>query len=411
MRGFVESGATIFFRSGKRGMRTAIVLAMIGFAGTALGGEVITDQGTTWTAATWGYTSPKLLWDGKRAYAINLIGKGPGEDVAKVYWRDDQGWHEGATISPVYQPATILLDEQGRVNVFCTKLGERGYHWRGTTAGQVKNFEPVELNAPETFAFGYLGVGRSGNITALVGLDKSYRMWIEIKKGDEPWSAPVLLADSQTVTLPKMSPVYPIVWPDENGVDVVYSSSPDGGVHNTYNRVEWARFDLKTNHVIKRQVVSQGPVGEMTYGLDAVRLPDGRMAVLLMQGLYVYGTGTDIEQRRGLWVATQSEGNWNYSRVTESTGTAQLWIGADKLWHVYESSSSGARDHVSSDGGKTWKLQAEKLWEAGGFLYVMKANSGSVMDGVLRAVQAEPRTKTTENPAIYRLRYIERLGE
>src|SRR5262249_56318918 len=67
--------------------------------------ETITCDGTTWTASTWAYTTPKLLWDGARAYAVALVGDGPGKDVARVYWRDTTGWHAGGGGRPRDPPA------------------------------------------------------------------------------------------------------------------------------------------------------------------------------------------------------------------------------------------------------------------------------------------------------------------
>src|SRR5205823_3495120 len=107
--------------------------------------------------------------------------------------------------------------------------------------------------------------------------------------------------------------------------DVVFSSSPDGGVHNTYNRVEFARFNLSPP-IKSANIIVTGPLGEMTFGLDALRLADGSIIAVYLGGLHVYSDiAPDIEKRRGIFAAlSHDRQHWTVSRITESTGTAQL---------------------------------------------------------------------------------------
>src|SRR3954466_8369471 len=128
----------------------ALILAAAPLASQPSGGarqERITRDGTPWVASTWGYSTPKLLFDGKRLFAVALVGSGIHHDVARLYWRDVDDaageWKRGVDLSPVYQPATILLDDQGFVHVFSTELGVRGFHWRSRRAGEVSAFDPV----------------------------------------------------------------------------------------------------------------------------------------------------------------------------------------------------------------------------------------------------------------------------
>src|SRR4051812_5642754 len=89
--------------------------------------EAIDTEGCKWVSPTWGYSTPKLLYDGKQLYAVGLVGAGTDDCVARVYWRDGSGWHRGADLSPVYQPATMVLDSLGRIYVFTTSRFTRGY--------------------------------------------------------------------------------------------------------------------------------------------------------------------------------------------------------------------------------------------------------------------------------------------
>ncbi len=373
--------------------------------------ETLSDEGTVWTAATWGYTSPKLLWDGQRAYAVNLVGEGPGKDVARVMWRDTNGWHAGADLEPVYQPATLLLDEAGHIHVFCTDRGQHGHHWISTQPGDVTRFEKQELPFSRKFAYGYLGVGRQGSTLALAGLDRSYHMWVMVKPGRaEPWKKPVLVERAESRTPPVKAPLYPVVIPHGDEVDVVYSYCPDGSVHNTYNRVDLFRCNWRTGRVLRHERVAEGPIGEVTYGLDALLGRDGTLYSLYMTGAYRYGDQRpDRAERQGLYCAVLRPGGvWERRRVSRTTGTGQLWEGPDGRIHAFESTSTHTRHFHSPDQGRTWEEQAP-AWDAPGFfLYVLKGNSGSPPDPTLRAVMSRIQTDVPKGmPGKYGLRYVE----
>lgn len=372
--------------------------------------ETITTSGTTWTASTWGYNTPKLLYDGHKLYAVALVGRGPKKDVARLFWRDAFGWRQGADLAPVYQPATILLDAEGHINVFCTNSGERGLHWRSKRPGDVREFEEIALPDAAKFGYGYLGVGRRQNLLALAGLDNQYRMWITTKaSADTPWRAPALLADSLLGPPPRRSPVYPVVLPDEHGVHVVYSNSPDGSTHNTYNRVEYAFFDPAKGRVARHETIVEGPIGEMTYGLDALNDPDGGVSVIYFAGIPVYGPPqTDQQARRGIYFAHRDPaGGWTVHRVTASTGTAQLHRDGDGALSIFESTSAGYFRHRSSDGGKSWKRDASVAWDGGAFLYLIKPNSGSSPDPAVRGVQSRLLPAPNRLGVRYVLEYVE----
>jgi len=374
--------------------------------------ETITQEGTTWTASTWAYNTPKLLFDGKRVYAVGLVGGGPDRDVARLYWRE-KDWHKGADITPVYQPATILLDSKGHINLFCTDRGQRAYHWRSVRAGDVTQFEQIELRESEKFGYGYLGAGRRGEMMVLAGLDNRYAMWLAIRPSlSRPWEKPRLLAPSQREQAPWQCPLYPVVMPDGRRVHVVYSNCPDGSVHNTYNRVEHALFDVRQGRVARRDIIAEGPVGEMTYGLDALQGPDGTIFVLYMAGVYAYGQKRkDIDQRRGLYCAVLHPGKeWKSHPITTSTGTGQLYRDPGGRLHVFESTSTGTRHYWSADQGQTWKSSdGEMAWSrVGYFLYIIKPNSGSMADGKMRAIQSTVLTRPPSgSDSRYGLDYIE----
>jgi hypothetical protein len=373
--------------------------------------EVISGTGVSETGHTWGYSSPKLLYDGQQAYAVALHGPDMYHAHAQVYWRDAAGWHEGAAIEPVYQPPTILLDGEGHINVFCTSAGIRGYHWRSAKPHDVTAFAEVELPTPEIFRFGYLGVGTDGTRMALAGLDGSYSMWLTVKPlAEAAWTEPYPIAGGTTgAATGNTGPCYPVVIPAGDQVHVIYSVSPDGSVHNTYNRVAYACFDTRQRKITRQDVVAESPPGVMTYGLDALRAPDGTLYSLHFAHVYVYGDKPEgADALKGIYLATLPPGGeWRSVKVTDSTGTAQLFREAGGALHVIESRSDGARDHVSTDGGQTFGLLETPAWPgSGGFLYVVKANSGSVMDDIVRGAQSGTNMvdgKLTD----FRLEYVE----
>src|SRR5689334_1079239 len=98
-------------------MRIAFLIVVILLCGAPIASaaahvyvERITSANTPWVASTWGYSTPKLLCDGKRLYALALVGAGIDHDTARLYWRDvnatgsNAEWNRGADLSPVYQP-------------------------------------------------------------------------------------------------------------------------------------------------------------------------------------------------------------------------------------------------------------------------------------------------------------------
>jgi hypothetical protein len=374
--------------------------------------ETITHDGTPWVASTWGYNTPKLLFDGNKVYAVALVGSGIDHDVARLYARDEAGhWRRGADLAPVYQPATLLLDDRGFINVFTTRHMDRACAWRSRRPGDVSAFDPVSLPKPEQFGYGYLGVGRSGSLVALAGLDHDYAMWLTVKRSfDAPWEAPIKIADSQKAHRPWTSPVYPIVLPDpaHRAVDVVFCSSPDGGIHNTYDRVELARINLSDGST-KVSTVAHGPVGEMTFGMDAVRTSDGAIHIIYMSGLHVYGAVQPDEQKRhGVFCASSHDGtNWSIARVSESTGTSQLSRRPDDALMMFQTTSVGTDVFRSRDDQSDWKKDPAPIWTSpGAFLYVIKANSGSVMGDFVRAVQSQPIPDAPPDGVKYGLSYL-----
>lgn len=373
--------------------------------------EVITNTGVPQTGHTWGYSSPKALYDGERVYAVSLHGTDLYHARMQLHWRDVAGWHEGATLEPVYQPATMLLDGEGHINVFCTGVGTRAYHWRSVRPRDVTAFAQVELPQPELFRFGYLGVGTDGRQIALAGLDGGYNLWLATKASPEaPWSEAYQLAEGKAgLPTGNDAPCYPMIVPEGEQVHIVYSVCPDGSVHNTYNRVIYACYDTRERRVVRQDMVAESPAGIVTYGLDALRAPDGTLHVLHMGHIHSYGEKPEGEDaRKGLYLATlPPDGEWTTVRVTESTGTAQLFLAPDGRLHVIESRYEGARDHVSTDGGRTFRLLGGPIGPGpAGFLYVIKANSGSVMDGVVRGVQSAGNM-TDGRLVDYRLEYLQ----
>ena len=373
--------------------------------------EIISETGVPFTGHTWGYSSPKLLYDGRYTYAVALIGPDSSHTHIQVYWRDGDGWHEGARIEPVYQPSTMLLDGAGHINVFCTSAGLRAYHWRSTKPHDVSAFTEVALPQPEIFRFGYLGVGTDGSQLALAGLDGGYNMWLAVKPSlDAPWGEAHRIATARMGDpVGNVAPCYPIVMPAGDQIHLVYSISPDGSVHNTYNKVVYACYDTREQKVTREDVILESAPGIMSYGLDALRAPDGTIYALCFGHFYAYGDKPEgVDALRGLYLATLPPGGtWRVVKVTDSTGTGQLFREPAGTLHVIESRSDGARDHVSTDGGQTFRLLDAPAWPGnGGFLYVAKANSGSVMDGIIRGAQSGP--KIVEGKVVdYRLEYAE----
>jgi hypothetical protein len=365
--------------------------------------ETITTDSTPWVASTWGYSTPKLLWDGAKLYAIALVSSGIDHDVARVYWRDEKGWHRGADLSPVYQPGTMVLDGDGHINVFTTSRGGRAFHWRSTSAGDVTHFDAVEMSAPEKFGYGYLGAGSDGKTIALCGLDSNYTLWISTRRGSQPWATPVPLVAGQVAALPRTASTYPIVMPGGDKVDIVFSNSPDGGIHNTYNRVEHIAYDVARGKILFHETIAEGPIGEMTFGLDALRTNDGSIHVLYFGGLHVYGEKQPgIAERRGLFIATLRAEGIHRKKISDDTGTAQLAEDEQGRVHALQTTSTGTRHFGPASDASSM------IWDVpGAFLQVIKRQSGSVVDGTFRVIQTQISADAKASQPKYTLQYLE----
>jgi hypothetical protein len=376
--------------------------------------ETITARTTDWTRSTWGTHTPRALWDGRRAYAEALIGMNIKNEVACIYSRGPSGWSAAAHISPTYQPPTLLLDAQRYIHAFTTTGGIIGHHWRSVRPRDVSRFEEVPLPEPEKFGYGYLGVGTDGKRLVLVGSEKdTWTSYLTLQPSPaEPWTKPVALQPKVQDAHGEVIALYPTVIVAGDLIHVIYI---DYRLGKTYSGSRYVCFDMRKHAVVERHTIVSAPVAEYTAKCDALLGRDGKLRVLYTGGeVAVSGEKIEpgIETRNGFFLATrQGPGQWEVRKVGPSAGQfGQLFERTDGRLYVVQSPWDGgvAKLLQSDDGGRSWASAEGPTWPTPGEgPCVIKANSGSVMDDTLRAVQSPKDASAPKGTSPYGLEFIQ----
>lgn len=337
---------------------TACRLVLLAWVSVTAGADLrVTeiDRGHSWVSPYWGYSAPKVVFDGTAYYTAGLWGDTPETSEGAVYRFDEQTWVKGARLPGVYQPALLLLDSAKRLIALYNGQNKPIVVLRAARPGTIDAFDT--LPSPATPNGYYLGAAIRDDVLYLAYASlPGYSMYLtRLDLATRQWSTPVPIAEGQVSTLPKTAWTYPILFPDARGLHLCASNCPDGGEGNTYNIVWYLFFPNGSDTPSVREQVAESPVGYNAFATDMTVEADGTVHIVHMWNGRRYGAplppGAPAEgmyhQRRdpasGKWTAAYLTpiciaGFWNSGTsievITQDAGvlTRRAWDPAHAAW-------------------------------------------------------------------------------
>lgn len=315
-------------------------------------------RGQSWVSPIWGYTSPKLVFDGSRYYAAGLWGSSPSSSEGVVYSFDGASWQKGRRLSEIYQPASLLLDDKSRLVVAYARRGKPPVFLRAQSKGDANRFDEIPP-PPEMINAYYLGAAIRGHVLHLAYVthpDLTMRL-AQVDLETQEWTPPIVVRDGQMTGEPRVFWTYPILFADGRGVHLVASNCPDGDEGNTFNRVWYSFYPHGASAPTREEVVAECQVGHNAFAMDMLVDEIGAVQVVIMWNQHVYGPplpqGTPAA---GTYRARRDPvtGVWQRDRVTPAT-TAGLYS-EDKRLFVLANQNGTVVPHE-------WRGGTEQAWE------------------------------------------------
>lgn len=247
-------------------------------------------RGHSWVSPFWGYSTPKILCDAKAYYTAGLWGAKPDSAEGVLYRYDGSGWREGAHLSGIYQPPTMVLDKQGRLIVLHTEQLNPVRVYRSKAPGGIDALERLP-SPPDMKNAYYIGTAIREDILFLAYIVvPDYSMFLTtLDLRSLQWTPSRLLCQGQVERKPKTAWTYPILYPAADGLHLAASNSPDGGEGNTYNQVWYLFYPNGAQEPSIREVVAETPVGHISYAMDFAVDNAGIRHLLFMWNQRSYG--------------------------------------------------------------------------------------------------------------------------
>ncbi len=254
------------------------------------------DRGDSWVSPYWGYSTPKVVFDGTTYYTVGLWGTEPDSAHGMVYAFDADGVRKGRQLEGIYQPATVALDEQGRLVVAYTRRNAPAAILRSREPGGIDVFDelPPPPDMPDAYYIGIAIRGQTFYLAYLAG--STYTMYLARLDLDAlVWSLSTVVREGQIRRKPKTAWTYPILFPDERGLHLVASNCPDGGDGNTYNQVRYQFYPDGAIESATNEIVAECPVGHIAYAMDMLVDSEGAVHVLFMWNQRRYGAPLPVK--------------------------------------------------------------------------------------------------------------------
>lgn len=394
-----------------RCVRTALWSALVVFtltgcvcAGThGTSAPVITvttvDSVSAWASPCWGYNAPKILRNQKgELWAVSFSGSHGGSEQARIHKRTAGGeWLRGAVFDSIYQPSTIFLDDDGRLNYVQNSQTRPIRHYRSTNSENLKDFALIASGngIPDGRGW-YVGVGICGRTMYMAYVTLSYDLYYTWKNITDPVWHPAVLVEAGVVdtALGNHAWLYPrFTFFGDRGY-ITVSSTVDGSRQNTYDKVYMVSFALAAPGAVTRELVYQGDVGYYSFSYDTIITPDSLIICGFSAGRHKYGPQRAHALPAGTYVASRRIGTtaWEVSRVDEADGGIALhWHPVNGLYALV-TRGSWDRENVtllkrSADGGRTWTTITENVLTGYPairhqfFAQALRQGSGSTLDG------------------------------
>lgn len=347
------------------------------------------DKGRSWVSPFWGYSTPKIVLEGPRAYTVGLWGEDPDSAEGCVYVLESGAWTRGARLEGIYQPPTVSVLPDGRLLVVHTRKEKPVRILRSRKAGQVLAIEDFEeLPAPPDMKTAYyIGIAAKDQTLYLAYLTSpDYSMFVSrLDLSSNAWSPSILLSQGQVTQKPKTSWTYPILVPNREGLHVVASNSPDGGEGNTYDQVWHVELDKAAEKILAQEKVADTPMGRVSYAMDAACDDAGGLHILFLWNQRVYGDpapeGSPEEGLYHAWKTSRSD-PWQMERLGP-LGYGSFWISPQGTVFGLFIQADGLKGLAWKGPGKGWQevpelCAASSLPVRPGFMDVISRSSGSL---------------------------------
>jgi hypothetical protein len=250
----------------------------------------------SWVSPYWGYSAPKIVFDGERYFTPLLWGDAPEKSSWSIATFREGKWEEGKRHAGVYQPPVLLLDSAKRLIVIYNLEEKPAVILRAKSPGTADDFETIAPPKDMANAY-YIGAAIRNETIWLAYInipDYSMRLsTLDIKTNS--WSPAVMLAKGQIETKPKTAWTYPVLEPAEDGLHIVASNAPDGGDGNTYNQVWHVFVPNAPDKPMSRELVEEGPMGHLTYATDFAIDAEGALHIVYMAKSRKYGDPEPLE--------------------------------------------------------------------------------------------------------------------
>lgn len=361
-------------------------------------------RGQTWASPYWGYSTPKVVFDGKAYYTAGMWGATPETAEGVLYKLEEGVWQAGARLPEIYQPATLALDGQGRLIVAYNRSDKPTVLLRSRTPGEIRDLEPLPAPPDMPNAY-YIGMAlREETLHFAYIVTPTYTMYLtHLDLATLAWSPSVVVMEGQVETKPKTAWTYPILWPEADGLHLVASNAPDGGDGNSYNEVWHLFYPKGSADAAQRERVATCPMGHLAYAMDLLVDREGTVHIVGLFNQRKYGDplppGSD---EAGLYHFHRAidDRTWRRERIGPLS-LAGLRLDGHRVQVIAQDGGSlNVRAWDSATG--TWEapktlLGADHYPSPVGFMDVLSPASGSrahglvvVNDGVVPAGAERP---------------------
>lgn len=317
-------------------------------------------RGHSWVSPYWGYSAPKIAFDGSTYYTTGLWGDAPDSAAGVIYKFTGDAWTETYRFPGVYQPAVLLLDSERRLIVIYSRQEQPAVFLRAYKSGTADRF--AELPPPPDMqnAF-YIGAAiQNDHLYVAYVTTPTYSMYLAVcDLARLVWERSVLVSEGQVSEKPKTAWTYPILIPAQTGLHLVASNCPDGGEGNTYNQVRYTFLPRNSSRQIRHELVAESPVGCNAYAMDAVVDRAGDVHVVHMWNVRKYGPDVSSDlPTPGVYHARRSAatGAWRHTRIADVC-IAGLYRDADGL--------SAAAQESGTITLRRWDAETETWNQAG----------------------------------------------
>lgn len=375
-------------------------------SGAAAPGRVLEiARGHSWVSPYWGYSSPKIVCDGRAYYTAGLWGAKPDSAEGVLYKYDGAAWREGVHLPNIYQPVTMVVDNQGRLIAAYTEQSQPIRTYRSKTSGNIDEMERLS-SPPDMKSAYYIGMAIREDTLFLAYLTApEYSMFLTtLDLLSLEWTPSRLVCQGQVERKPKTAWTYPILYAAKDGLHLVASNSPDGNEGNSYNQVWYLFYPNGAREPSIREIVAETPMGHVSYATDFAVDETGVSHILFMWNQRWYGDPLPPDSpSAGLYDAWRSSSTGKWQRVCLGPVGIAGYLESEKSLAAAVIPNTLFRWQGQQEGWKNAGTFYDASFAPGtpGFLDVISRASGSdthkgiaaVMDSLMTTERDKPQER------------------